>query len=124
MLARKQALLALAVITCMPIASWAAPETTQPYKDNLNVACPYAGPNMMGMGRGYGPGMMHGRRNGDGFHRGPRLGFMNDADDLKTQLDKFKDPKVKAKYIEMIKAHIAFEQSQLESISSLLDSQK
>ncbi len=122
MLTRKQALLALAVVTSLPVVSWAAPDTSQPYKDNLNVACPYGGPGMMG--RGYGPGMMHGRVDGDGFQRGHHFGYMHDTDNLKAQLDRINDPKVKAKYIEMIKARIAFEQSQLEAVSSLLDSQK
>ncbi len=137
MLTRKQALLALALLTSFPVASWAATETTQPVEDNSNVACPYAGPGqgygpgMMGqgygsgmMGRGYGPAMMQGRFDSDDFPRGPRLGYMHDPDNLKAQLDSIKDPKVKTKYIEMIKARIAFEESQLDAIKALLDSQK
>ncbi|MEX3073265.1 hypothetical protein AB3Y13_16030 [Vibrio alginolyticus] len=123
MLIRKQALLVLALMASFPIASWAAPESTQPDKYSSNAVCPYGGPGMMG--RGYGHGMMQGRFDSDDFHhRGHRMGYMHDTDSLKAQLDKIKDPKVKAKYIDMVKARIAFEQSQLESINAMLDSQK
>lgn len=91
MLTRKQALLALALMTSLPLAVWAR-------ADNDN----FGGP-----GQGYGP-----------------FGYMNDTDNLKAQLDSIKDPKVKAKYIEMIKARMAFEQSQLDATKAFLDSQK
>ncbi len=123
MLICKQALLAVAMMASFPIAGWAAPENAQPDNYSNNVVCPYGGPGMMG--RGYGHGMMQGRFDtGDFLHRGHRMGYMHDTDSLKAQLDKIKDPKVKAKYIEMVKARIAFEQSQLESVNTMLDSQK
>lgn len=130
MLTRKQALLALALMTSLPLAGWAATEATQPATDSDNaVACPFGGP-----GQGVGPGMMQGQGRffgkGDA-QRGPRGdgrrgGFMhmNDNEALKAQLDDIKDPKVKAKYIEMVKARLAFEESQLESTKAFLDSQK
>ncbi len=126
MLTRKQALLALTLMTSLPLAGWAATEATQPATDNDEVVCPFGGP-----GQGYGPGMMQGRFGKGDFQRGPRgdgprFGYMHmhDTDDLKAQLDDIKDPKVKAKYIEMIKARMAFEQSQLEATKAFLDSQK
>ncbi len=129
MLTRKQALLALALMTSLPLAGWAATEATQPATDKDDaIVCPFGGP-----GQGVGPGMMQGQgRLGKGdFQRGPRGdgprgGFMrmNDNDALKAQLDNIKDPKVKAKYIEMIKARLAFEESQLESTKAFLNSQK
>lgn len=128
MLTRKQALLAFALMTSLPLAGWAATEVTQPATDSDNaVVCPFGGPGdgqgmMQGQGRFFGKGDAQRGSRGNG----PRAGFMhmNDNEALKAQLEDIKDPKVKAKYIEMIKARLAFEESQLESTKAFLDSQK
>ena len=102
MLTRKQALLALALMTSLPLAVWA-------HADNDNFGGPGQGygPGMMqgqgygsGMmqGQGYGPGMMQGQGYGFGMMQGQGygpgmmqgygpFGYMNDTDNLKAQLD-------------------------------------
>ena len=43
---------------------------------------------------------------------------------LQKQLDEIKDPAVKAKFIDMVKARLAFDQAQIEATKSFLDKQK
>ncbi len=119
MLTRKQALLTLALMTSVPAAVWAADAVKTDPVPPAPAACPFA-PDDMPMHKG----KMKGR---DGKEDGPRAGMMmgmNDTDALKAQLDDIKDPKVKAKFIEMIKARLDFEQSKIESTRTFLNTQK
>lgn len=121
MLTRKQALLTLALMTSLPVAGWAATEAASAAAPTTPVVqpCPFGGPD------GDGPGMMRqgkmmmGR---DGGHRG--MMRMHNTEQLQTQLDEIKDPKVKAKFVEMIKARLAYEEAQIESTKAFLDKQK
>ena len=127
MLTRKQALLTLALMTSVPLAGWAATEaatTATPTTPAAVQPCPFGGPDADG--DGFGPGMMrHGKMmqgrdaNGRGMHM-----RMNDTEQLQKQLDDIKDPKVKTKFVEMLKARLAFEQAQIESTKAFLDKQK
>ena len=51
---------------------------------------------------------------------------INDVLDIfyKANLSYIKDPKVKTKFVEMLKARLAFEQAQIESTKAFLDKQK
>lgn len=126
MLTRKQALLTLALMTSVPLVSWAANEKApapqaQPV---VQPGCPMVGPQG---GPDGDHDMMMGRHGKPG-HRGemgpgPR-GMMNNTDMLQQQLDSIKDPKVKAKFIDMVKARLAFEESQIDSTKAWLEKQK
>jgi hypothetical protein len=125
MLTRKQALLTVALMTGLPLATWAATEaaTNAAPTTPMVQPCPFGGPDADGDGPAKMPHqgkMMKGR---DGDHRGGMM-RMNDTEQLQAQLDDIKDPKVKAKFIEMIKARLAYEQSQLEATKTFLDKQK
>ena len=129
MLTRKQALLTVALMIGLPLASWAATEATTAAAAPaapITQPCPFADQD----GDGFGPGMMHqgGRFGGMGMHQGKgfesRGMHMMDTDALKAQLDEIKDPAVKAKYVDMIKARLAFEEAQLQSTKTFLDKQK
>ena len=120
MFTRKQALLTLALMTSLPVAGWAATEAASAAAPTTPVVqpCPFGGPD------GAGPGMM---RQGKMMGRdGGRHGMMrmHDTEQLQAQLDDIKDPKVKAKYVEMLKARIAYEEAQIESTKAFLDKQK
>ncbi len=110
MLTRKQALLTLALMTSLPLAGWAATEaatTATPTTPAAVQPCPFGGPDA----------------DGDGFGRGMHM-RINDTEQLQKQLDDIKDPKVKTKFVEMLKARLAFEQAQIESTKAFLDKQK
>jgi hypothetical protein len=125
MLTRKQALLTLALMTSVPLA-WAANEKAPAPQDQpvVQPGCPMAGPqdgpdgdHDMMMGHHGKPG-----HRGD-MGPGPR-GMMNNTDMLQQQLDSIKDPKVKAKFIDMVKARLAFEESQIDSTKAWLEKHK
>lgn len=127
MLTRKQALLTLALMTSLPLASWAATEAATNPTPNTVQPCPMYDQD----GDGYGPGMMHqGRflRDHDNMRHGMMGGGygmrFNNPEDMQKALDEIKDPQVKAKYIDMLKARLAFEESQLQSTKTFLDKQK
>lgn len=121
MLTRKQALLTLALMTSLPVAGWAATEAASAAAPTTPVVqpCPFGGPD------GAGPGLMRqGKimRGREGGHHG--LWRMHDTEQLQAQLDDIKDPKVKAKYVDMLKARVAYEEAQIEATKAFLDKQK
>lgn len=126
MLTRKQALLTVALMTGLPLASWAATEATTAAAAPaapITQPCPFADQD----GDGFGPGMMRHQgkmmKGRDGDHRGGMM-RMHDTEQLQAQLDDIKDPAVKAKFVDMIKARLAYEQAQLEATKTFLDKQK
>jgi hypothetical protein len=132
MFTRKQALLTVALMTGLPLASWAATEAKTAAAAPaapMTQPCPFADQD----GDGFGPGMMRqGGRQG-GMHQGKgvqgregvgRGMHMMDTDALQKQLDEIKDPTVKAKFVDMVKARLAFEEAQLQSTKAFLDKQK
>lgn len=122
MLTRKQALLTLALMSSLPLAGWAATDaanTAAPATPAVQP-CPFGGPN------GDGPGMMHHgqmMKDRDGDSRGMHM-RINDTEQLQKQLDAIKDPQVKAKFVEMVKARLAYEEAQLNETKAFLDKQK
>lgn len=124
MLTRKQALLTVALMTGLPLATWAATEAVSTAAPTTPVVqpCPFGGPDADDRGPGMmrHQGIMKGR---DGDHRGGMM-RMHDTEQLQAQLDDIKDPKVKAKFVDMIKARLAYEQAQLEATKTFLDKQK
>jgi hypothetical protein len=125
MLTRKQALLTVALMTGLPLATWAATEAVSTAAPTTPMVqpCPFGGPDADGNG----PGMMRHQgkmmKGRDGDHRGGMM-RMHDTEQLQAQLDEIKDPKVKAKFVDMIKARLAYEQAQLEATKTFLDKQK
>ena len=120
MFTRKQALLTLALMSSLPLASWAATEAASAAAPTTPVVqpCPFGGPD------GAGPGMMRqGKMMGrdGGRHSMMR---MHDTEQLQARLDDIKDPTVKAKFIDMMKAHVAYEEAQLNATKAFLDKQK
>lgn len=128
MLTRKQALLTLALMTSVPLVSWAATDKAAAPTDQpvVQPTCPMIGPD--GAPGDMGPGMKGGHHGKPG--QGPRDGefgpgrMINNTEMLQHQLDEIKDPKVKAKFIDMVKARLAFEESQIESTKAWLEKHK
>ena len=122
MLTRKQALLTVALMTGLPLASWAATQaTTSAAAPTAPIVqpCPFGGPDADGDGM-----MRHGKMM-KGHEAGAQRGMhMMDTAALQKQLDEIKDPAVKAKFIDMVKARLAFDQAQIEATKSFLDKQK
>jgi hypothetical protein len=127
MLTRKQALLTVALMTGLPLASWAATEaatTAAAPATPIVQPCPFGGPDADGDGPA---GMMRHGKMMKGHEGGAQQGMhmrMNDTEALQKQLDEIKDPTVKAKFIDMVKARLAFDQAQLEATKTFLDKQK
>ena len=125
MLTRKQALLTVALMTGLPLATWAATEAVSTAAPTTPVVqpCPFGGPDADDRG----PGMMRHQgkmmKDRDGDRRGGMM-RMHNTEQLQAQLDEIKDPKVKAKFVDMIKARLAYEQAQLEATKTFLDKQK
>lgn len=121
MLTRKQALLTVALMTGLPLATWAATEavSTAAPTTPMMQPCPMGGPDGDGPGMMRQGKMMKGR---DGAAHG--MMRMHDTEALQKQLDEIKDPAVKAKFVDMLKARLAYEQAQLEATKTFLDKQK
>lgn len=121
---RNRTLIMLALAAGLPLAAYAATEST-PAKtvttDN-QVDCPYGGP--MGPG-GYG-------RRGDFHHHGMMgrggmmgggYGMMGDTDEMQERLDEIKDPQQKARFLQMMKLHLDFMQGNLDETRKWVDQQ-